>query len=68
MGSDSVFGKTDAEIRKNLKKAYNAGGVRILVSAFGSNDLPTNKDPNTIASALAKFVIDTGLDGCDIDY
>lgn len=49
MGTDSVFGKTDASIRKALKKAYHSGGVRILVSAFGATQMPTNKNPETIA-------------------
>jgi chitinase len=68
MGTDSVFGKTDASIRRALKKAYHSGGVRILVSAFGATQMPTNKNPETIAEQLGKFVNDYELDGCDIDY
>lgn len=68
MGTDSVFGSTDAAIRANLKKAYNNGGVRILVSAFGSTEMPTNQDPVDVAAKLARFVLDYDLDGCDIDY
>lgn len=68
VGTDSVFGSTDEIIRNNLKKAYNAGGVRVLVSAFGATEMPTHKDPTLLATKLAKFVTDYNLDGCDIDY
>lgn len=44
-GTDSVFGTTDESIRANLKKAYNNAGIRVLVSAYGSTEMPTNKDP-----------------------
>jgi len=30
--------------------------------------MPTNKDPEALATKLAKFVNDYDLDGCDIDY
>jgi len=68
MGTDSIFGKTDSAIRAALKKAYNNGGVKILVSAFGATEMPTGKDPIALATKLAKFVTDYDLDGCDIDY
>jgi len=67
-GTDSVFGATDADIRTNLKRLYNQAGIRILVSAFGANEFPTDKDPTQTATALAQFVTDYGLDGCDIDF
>ena len=68
MGTESVFGNTDAAIRTALKKAYNDAGVKILVSAFGSTDEPTRLDPVVVATNLAKFVNDNNLDGADIDY
>lgn len=68
MGTDSVFGKTDAEIRASLKKAYNNAGVKLLISAFGATENPTGKDPIAVATSLAKFVVDYSFDGCDIDY
>lgn len=51
-----------------MKKAYNDAGVKIMISAFGATDMPTDKDPVTVANDLAKFVLDNNLDGCDIDY
>lgn len=39
-----------------------------MVSAFGSTDMPTGKDPVVVATNLANFVITNNLDGCDIDY
>ena len=68
LGTDSVFGSTDASIRANLKKAYNSAGVRVLVSAFGSTEMPTNQNPVDVATKLARFVLDYNFDGCDIDY
>ena len=68
LGSESVFGGTDDEIRTNLKKAYNSAGIRVLVSAYGSTEFPTNKDPIDQANKLANFVLAYNLDGCDIDY
>lgn len=68
LGTDSVFGTTDAAIRNSLKRLYNNAGIRLLVSAFGATEMPTGKDPIQIANKLAKFVTDYNLDGCDIDY
>jgi len=68
MGTESSLGKTNNEIRNNLKKAYNDNGVRVLISAFGATEMPTNRDPIDVATRLAKFVNDFNLDGCDIDY
>lgn len=68
MGTDSTFGSTDNTIRTSLKAAYNNNGIKVLVSAFGATEMPTNKDPLDVASKLAKFVLDYNLDGCDIDY
>lgn len=67
-GTASVFGSTDAQIQTNLKKAYNNAGISILISAFGSSYLPTNKDPVLLATKLGQFVLANNLDGCDIDY
>lgn len=68
MGGESSFGSTDSQIRTALKKAYNDGGVKVMVSAFGSTNDPTNQDPSQVATNLAKFVNDYDLDGCDVDY
>lgn len=70
MGSDSVFGKTKEQIQKNLKKKYNEGGVKILISAFGATQFPTTAgvDPIDCARRLGAFVRDNNLDGVDIDW
>jgi len=46
---------------------HNAGKL-IAVSAFGSTDMPTNRDPTTTCTNLANFVIKNNLDGVDLDY
>lgn len=53
-----------------MKKKYNDGGVKILVSAFGATEFPTtgNVDPTDCAVKLAKFVSENNLDGVDIDW
>mgnify|MGYP001323148856 CR=1 FL=1 len=68
MGTDSVFGKTTSDIQQSLKKLYNNAGVKIMVSAFGATENPTNQDPSTVATKLATFVNANNLDGVDIDY
>ncbi|KAL8292192.1 hypothetical protein RQP46_001658 [Phenoliferia psychrophenolica] len=59
-----------ADARAAIKKDYAANGIKLLVTAFGETDTPTSsgEDPATTATALAKFVTDYDLDGCDIDY
>ncbi|KZT52237.1 glycoside hydrolase family 18 protein [Calocera cornea HHB12733] len=41
-----------------------------MVSAFGSTDTPTTNgyDPVTLATTMAQWVIDWGLDGIDVDW
>jgi hypothetical protein len=66
----SVFGATNDEIQKNLKKKYNDNNIKILISAFGSSELPTTAkiDALSCAKKLADFVLGNNLDGVDIDY
>lgn len=62
------FGTTKDEIQKNIKKKYNDAGIKLLVSAFGSTEMPTSNGPVQVANALAAFVNSNNLDGVDIDY
>ncbi|KAF7309788.1 Glycoside hydrolase family 18 protein [Mycena indigotica] len=56
--------------RASIKSQYNAAGIKIMVSAFGSTDVPTstNANPTTLATTMANWVIQWGLDGIDVDY
>ncbi|KAH9851301.1 chitinase [Lenzites betulinus] len=57
-----------ASDRQTQKQQYNAAGVSLVVSAFGETEHPTSQDPTTVANNLAQFVLNTDLDGIDIDY
>lgn len=57
-----------ADQRATLKEQYNSLGVSLVVSAFGETEHPTSQDPTTVANNLAQFVLNTNLDGIDIDY
>ena len=59
-----------ASDRATIKSQYNAAGIKLLVAAFGSTDVPTSSgaDPVTTANNLASFVKTYGLDGVDVDY
>jgi GH18 family chitinase len=60
---------TDAQ-RTTLKSQYAAAGVKLMVSAFGSSDVPTTSgaDPVATANTMAAFVKQYQLDGIDVDY
>lgn len=60
---------SDSE-RSSIKSAYNAAGIKLMVSAFGSTDTPTSsgQDPTQLAQTMANFVKSNGLDGIDVDY
>lgn len=60
---------TDAE-RASVKSQYNAAGIKLVVSVFGSTDAPTssNVNPITMATTMAEWVIKFNLDGIDVDY
>ena len=36
-GDQTTLGKSTEEIQKNLRKKYNDGGIKVLVSAFGDS-------------------------------
>ncbi|PPR08139.1 hypothetical protein CVT24_012353 [Panaeolus cyanescens] len=56
--------------RSSIKSQYAAAGIKLLVSAFGSTDVPTTvkADPIATANTMAAWVIKYGLDGIDVDY
>lgn len=49
---------TNAEVQKAWAAAFHKAGKRVLVSAFGSTDMPTSAgaDPVEVANKLAAFV------------
>ncbi|KAH0835491.1 hypothetical protein J3R83DRAFT_9158 [Lanmaoa asiatica] len=55
---------TDSE-RTSYLQEYNAAGISLIVSAFGSTDAPTSSGTNaaTVASNLASWVLEYGLQG-----
>jgi chitinase len=56
--------------RAATKLDYASGGIKLMVSAFGSTDTPTTNgdDPIATANALAAYVTTYSLDGVDVDY
>ncbi|KAJ6581492.1 glycoside hydrolase [Mycena capillaripes] len=56
--------------RASVKAQYNAAGIKLVVSVFGSTDVPTssNVNPVTMATTMANWVIQFNLDGIDVDY
>jgi len=59
-----------ASDRATIKSQYNAAGISLIVSLFGSTDAPTSTgaDPIATANTMAAWVIQYGLDGVDVDY
>ncbi|EED77818.1 hypothetical protein POSPLDRAFT_120960 [Postia placenta Mad-698-R] len=60
----------DAATRQSIKSSYNAAGVKLIVSAFGSTETPTSSgdDPVDTANTMAAWIKQYDLDGIDIDY
>ncbi|KAJ6493539.1 glycoside hydrolase family 18 protein [Mycena vitilis] len=56
--------------RASVKTQYNAAGIKLIVSVFGSTDVPTSSgaDPITTATTMANWVKEFNLDGIDVDY
>ncbi|KAF8888123.1 glycoside hydrolase family 18 protein [Infundibulicybe gibba] len=54
--------------RSTIKSQYAAAGIKLIVSAFGSTDLPTDSDPVSLANQMAGWVKQYNLDGIDVDY
>ncbi|PRP89490.1 hypothetical protein PROFUN_01353 [Planoprotostelium fungivorum] len=58
----------DDATKLGFVKTYHDNGVKVMVSAFGATEFPTNLDPVTVATNLANFVKNNHLDGVDIDW
>ncbi|KAF9530434.1 glycoside hydrolase [Crepidotus variabilis] len=60
---------TDAQ-RASVKSQYAAAGIKLVVSVFGSTDIPTTTgaDPIATANSMAAWVKKYNLDGIDVDY
>ncbi|KAK7451184.1 hypothetical protein VKT23_012516 [Stygiomarasmius scandens] len=58
----------DSGQRKSIKQKYKQAGIKIMASAFGATDAPTQQDPQAVAKKISDFVIKSELDGIDIDY
>ncbi|KAJ3795919.1 putative chitinase [Lentinula aff. detonsa] len=54
--------------KSSTKSSYQKAGIKLIVSAFGSTDLPTSKDAKSTAATMAKWVQDNDVDGIDVDY
>ena len=65
-----VWTTLTAAERSSIKSQYAAAGIKLMVSAFGSTDVPTSSgaDPIATANTMAAWVIQYGLDGTDVDY
>ncbi|KAF8967623.1 glycoside hydrolase [Flammula alnicola] len=59
-----------ASQRSSIKSQYAAAGIKLIVSVFGSTDVPTSSgaDPIATANTMAAWVIQYSLDGIDVDY
>ncbi|TFK66172.1 glycoside hydrolase family 18 protein [Pluteus cervinus] len=59
-----------ASQRSTIKSQYAAAGIKLVVSVFGSTDIPTTtgSDPVQLANSLAAWVKQYSLDGIDVDY
>ncbi|KDQ55134.1 glycoside hydrolase family 18 protein [Jaapia argillacea MUCL 33604] len=56
--------------RAEIKSQYASAGKKLLVSAFGSTDIPTTEgaDPIKTADWMGEWVKKWDLDGIDVDY
>ena len=64
------WAEMDNATRAAIQSDLRAGGVRLMVSAFGATEQPTTAgdDPVATAQALAQWVKEQGLDGVDCDF
>ena len=65
-----VWTSLTAAQRSSIKSQYAAAGIKLMVSAFGSTDVPTSSgvDPIATANTMAAWVKQYSLDGIDVDY
>lgn len=68
--SAKLWATFNASQRSRIKSQFSAAGIKLLVSAFGSTDVPTTSgaNPITTANTMAAWVKEYGLDGIDVDY
>ncbi|KIJ62462.1 carbohydrate-binding module family 5 protein [Hydnomerulius pinastri MD-312] len=59
-----------ASERTTILDEYNAAGISLVVSLFGSTETPTSSgyDPIDTANTMAAWVTEYGVQGVDIDY
>ncbi|KAG6375922.1 glycoside hydrolase family 18 protein [Boletus reticuloceps] len=59
-----------ASQRSTYLSEYNAAGISLIVSAFGSTEAPTSSglDPVNTANSIASWVTTYGVLGVDVDY
>ena len=59
-----------ASQRTTYVQEYNAAGISLVVSGFGSTETPTSSgvDAVTTANTMAAWVIQYGVNGIDVDY
>lgn len=59
-----------ASERTTILAEYNAAGISLIVSLFGSTETPTSSgyDAITTANNMAAWVLEYGVLGVDIDY
>ena len=59
-----------ASQRSTYVQEYNAAGISLIVSAFGSTETPTSSgvDPVGAANSMASWVVQYGVNGIDVDY
>lgn len=59
-----------ASQRSTVKQQYANAGIKLVVSVFGSTDVPTSTgaDPINTANTMAAWVKQYDLDGIDVDY
>jgi len=58
----------DLATKTTYIKKFHDAGIKLLVSAFGATENPTDKDPVALGNTLAAFVKDNLLDGIDLDW
>lgn len=59
-----------ASERTTILDEYNAAGISLIVSLFGSTNTPTTSgdDPITTANTMAAWALEYSLQGVDVDY
>jgi len=57
-----------ASRRSEIKSSYKAANIKMIVSLFGSENMPTKQDPDSIAEDVTQWVKQYDLDGVDVDY